>query len=30
LSINDIKTDVGLQDGFFSERSMKQGVDRLP
>jgi hypothetical protein len=30
LSINDIKTDVGLDDSFFSERSMKQGVDRLP
>ncbi|MEO6665344.1 MAG: outer membrane lipoprotein-sorting protein [Nitrospiria bacterium] len=30
LSINDIKTNIGLQDDFFSERSMKQGVDRLP
>lgn len=30
LSINDIKTDSGLQDAFFSERSMKLGLDRLP
>ncbi len=30
LSINDIKTDSGLQDGFFSERSMKLGLDHLP
>jgi hypothetical protein len=30
LSINDIKTDSGLQDTFFSERSMKLGLDHLP
>lgn len=30
LSINDIKTDSGFQDSFFSERSMKLGLDHLP
>lgn len=30
LSINDIKTNVGLDDAFFSERTMKLGIDRLP
>lgn len=30
LSINDIKINSGLQDTFFSERSMKLGLDHLP
>jgi hypothetical protein len=30
LSINDIKTDTGLQDSFFTERTMKKGIDSLP
>lgn len=30
LSINDIKVDSGLQDSFFSDRSMKLGLDHLP
>jgi hypothetical protein len=30
LSINDIKTDTGIKDAFFSERTMKQGIDSLP
>ncbi|MBI3608884.1 MAG: outer membrane lipoprotein-sorting protein [Nitrospirae bacterium] len=30
LSINDIRTNIGLEDSFFTERSMKQGLDRLP
>lgn len=30
LSINDIQTDTGLQDSFFTERTMKQGIDAIP
>ncbi len=30
LSINDIRTNIGLEDSFFTERSMKQGADHLP
>jgi len=30
LSINDIKTDVGLKDTFFTERTMRQGAEHLP
>jgi hypothetical protein len=30
LSINDIKTDTGLHDSFFSERTMKKGIDSVP
>jgi hypothetical protein len=30
LSINDIKTDTGLRDSFFSERTMKQGLEHSP
>ncbi len=30
LSINDIKTDTGIVDSFFSDRTMKKGIDSLP
>jgi len=30
LSINDIKTDTGIQDSFFSDRTMKKGIDPIP